>query len=174
MLNKLHPDFLVVKNRLYDPNNFKIGAVSLEPESAEYAACFFNLNELSVRFRVAKITPTKVGQFVTLWKRVGKSPIQPFDVSDAIDLFVVCVRQGEHFGQFVFPKSALIQHGILSIEGKGGKRAIRIYPPWDETSSKQAMETQRWQLRYFLEIPSNKAIDLARFDMLYVARDQET
>jgi hypothetical protein len=44
----------------------------LERESLEYAACSFKLNSMSVKFRVAKITPTKIGQFVTLWKRVSK------------------------------------------------------------------------------------------------------
>jgi hypothetical protein len=38
----------------------------MEAESAEYGAYTFELNDLSVRFRVAKITPTKIGQFVTL------------------------------------------------------------------------------------------------------------
>lgn len=40
-----------------------------EAESAEYGACRFALEGHSIVFRVAKITPTKTGQFVTLWKR---------------------------------------------------------------------------------------------------------
>jgi MepB protein len=46
--------------------------------------CALLLNGLRVQYRVAKITPTKVGQFVTLWKRVGRGPIQPFDLSDPV------------------------------------------------------------------------------------------
>lgn len=34
-------------------------------------------------------------------------------------------------GLFIFPKEALIKHGIFSVKSKGGKRAIRVYPPWD-------------------------------------------
>ena len=29
--------------------------------------------------------------------------------------------------------------------------AIRVYPIWDKPTSKQAMETQKWQLEYFVE-----------------------
>jgi hypothetical protein len=29
--------------------------------------------------------PTKVGQFVTLWKRLGRGPIQPFDLSYPVE-----------------------------------------------------------------------------------------
>jgi hypothetical protein len=54
-----------------------------------------------VQYRVAKITPTKVGQFVTLWKRVGRGPIQPFELNDPVDMFVVSTRSGPHPGYFV-------------------------------------------------------------------------
>ncbi|MFQ6421766.1 MULTISPECIES: MepB family protein [unclassified Bacillus (in: firmicutes)] len=48
-----------------------------------------------------------------------------------------------------------------------GKRAIRVYPPWDKTTSRQAQKTQAWQLEYFLEIPVNRPIDCVRAQMLY-------
>src|SRR5258708_5952015 len=92
----------------------------------------FNLNGFFIRFRVAKITPTKIGQFVTLWKRIGNGPTQPYDTSDTVDFFIISTRKDDHFGQFVFPKSVLSEQGILSINGKGGKRGIRVYPPWDK------------------------------------------
>jgi hypothetical protein len=123
-----------------------------------------------VRFRVAKITPTKIGQFVTLWKRSGNSPIQPYDLSDPLDFFVVSTRKGNCFGSFVFPKSVLHVQGVISKHGKGGKRAIRVYPPWDKTTSKQAEKTQAWQLKYFLEIPQNKPVDCVRSQTLYNAQ----
>ena len=77
------------------------------------------------------------------------------------------MRNGHNFGQFIFPKSALLQHSILSKNGIGGKRAIRVYPPWDIATSHQAKNTQLWQLKYFLEIPSKEAIDFVRAKMLY-------
>jgi hypothetical protein len=44
------------------------------------------------------------------------------------------------------------QQGILSDNIKEGKRAIRVYPPWDKAENKQAIKTQAWQLLYFLEV----------------------
>lgn len=167
MNNSALSDLFYSINVIYKQCGFDFSNQIKEEESSEYGAYFFDLNSLSVRFRVAKITPTKVGQFVTLWKRVGNSPIQPFDISDKIDLFIVSVRNGHNFGQFIFPKSALLQHAILSKNGNGGKRAIRVYPHWDITTSYQAKNTQLWQLKYFLEIPSKEAIDLTRAKMLY-------
>ncbi|WCM59207.1 MepB family protein [Paenibacillus polymyxa] len=61
----------------------------------------------------------------------------------------------------------LIKHKILSSKGEGGKRAIRIYPPWDTPTSLQAQKTQTWQLKYFLNIPVNEPIDISRTNVLY-------
>jgi len=44
-------------------------------KSVEYEACIFRLNDFFVRFGVSKITPTKIGQFVTLWKRTDNGRI---------------------------------------------------------------------------------------------------
>ena len=127
----------------------------------------FELNGFSIRFRVAKITPTKIGQFVTLWKRLENGPIQPFDSSDPVDFFIISTRQDDRFGQFVFPKAVLCKQDVLSIKGEGGKRALRVYPPWDITISRQAQKTQKWQMEYFLEIPVNRQIDCTRSQILY-------
>jgi hypothetical protein len=166
----LHQDLAGIKSLLYDPCGFKCSQLIKETESAEYGAYTFQLNDFFIRFRVAKITPTKTGQFVTLWKRIGNKPIQPYDISDQIDFFVVSTRKDNYFGQFVFPKVVLHEQGILSVNGKGGKRAIRVYPPWDNDLNKQAQKTQRWQINYFLEIPQDNKIDYARAEMLYLPK----
>lgn len=67
----------------------------------------------------------------------------------------------------LYPKSVLVQQGILSKAGQGGKRALRVYPPWDPTSRRQTQNTQHWQLGYFLEIPHNKPLDRVRAQRLY-------
>jgi hypothetical protein len=64
--NITHHDLLTAKDLVYNPCRFKCSQPIMEAESAEYGAYTFELNDLSVRFRVAKITPTKIGQFVTL------------------------------------------------------------------------------------------------------------
>jgi len=155
----IHQDFLDAKNRIYNPCKMKCSQPIMEKESAEYGACTFKLNGFSVRFGVSKITPTKIGQFVTLWKRIGNSPIQPYDISDPFDFFIISVRKDDCFGQFIFPKSVLREQDVLSINGKGGKRAIRVYPPWDEALNRQAQKTQKWQLEYFLDASVGKEID---------------
>ncbi|MBF7150539.1 MepB family protein [Bacillus toyonensis] len=163
----IHRDLLATKDLVYSLCRFECSQPRIETQNAEYGAYVFNLNALSIRFRVAKITPTKVGQFVTLWERSGDGPIQPYDISDSVDLFVISTREGNNFGQFVFPKAVLCNQDIVSNKGKGGKRAIRVYPPWDKTTSRQAQKTQAWQLEYFLEIPVNRPIDCVRAQMLY-------
>jgi len=163
----IHSDLLATKDLAYNPCRFYCSEPLQEEQNADYGAYVFNLNGISIRFRVAKITPTKVGQFVTLWERIGNGSIQPYDVSDAVDLFVISTRKGSHFGQFVFPKAVLCDHDIVSDQGEGGKRAIRVYPPWDNPTSRQAMRTQKWQLEYFMEIPVNIPIDVVRAQMLY-------
>ncbi|HEX4044432.1 MAG TPA: MepB family protein [Gammaproteobacteria bacterium] len=163
----MHQDFLDAKNRIYNPCGIKCSQPIMEKESAEYGACTFRVNDFSIRFGVSKITPTKIGQFVTLWKRIGNGPIQPYDISDPVDFIVVSVRKDNHFGQFIFPKAVLCKQNILSMNGKGGKRAIRVYPPWDKTLNRQAQKTQKWQMEYFLDMSPDKEIDHARVQMLY-------
>ena len=148
----IHPDFLTAQKLFYEPSGLICDKITVEKESKEYGACTFTINDKNIVFRVAKITPTKIGQFLTLWKRIDNSPIMPFDITDPIDLFVVNVRKDGLLGQFVFPKNVLVEKGFVSINGIGGKRAMRVYPPWEATESVQAKKTQAWQLMYFLEI----------------------
>ena len=164
---KIHTDLLLAKELLYDNCSFECSLPEKEKESAEYGAYSFTVNEKSIVFRVAKITPTKIGQFVTLWKRIDKGPIQPLNFTDAIDFIVISVRKDKLLGQFVFPKSVLCEKGIISTTAKEGKRAIRVYPTWDEATSKQAQKTQQQQLDYFLEVPSVEAVNLENVKRLY-------
>ncbi|MEH6769405.1 MepB family protein [Maribacter arcticus] len=152
-------------NEVYTKCSFKITDVEYELESKEYDACRFKLYGRRVINRTAKITPKKAGQFVTFWKRDGNGPIEPFSDNDYIDFFVVTVRTDTKLGQFVFPKTTLIEKGIISTEKKEGKRAFRVYTNWDVAKNKQAERTQQLQLNYFYEI--NNLIDLVRVKKLY-------
>ena len=154
-----------IKTEIYDKCSLKISNFKTETESKEYNACRFELNKLNVLSRNAKITPKKVGQFVTFWKRNENGPIEPFDENDQIDFYAVNVRTENEFGQFVFPKSVLIKKGIISTEKKEGKRAFRVYPNWDIVTSKQAERTQKWQLNYFYQI--NSSTNLQKVIELY-------
>ncbi|EKF55594.1 hypothetical protein I215_06527 [Galbibacter marinus] len=154
-----------IKTEIYDKCSFEISHFKLEPESREYDACRFDLNGRKIICRNAKITPKRVGQFVTFWKRNENGPIEPFEENDKIDFYVVNVRTENGFGQFVFPKSVLIGKGIISSCKKEGKRAFRVYPSWDIVKNKQAELTQNWQLSYFYEI--GKMTDFKKVNDLY-------
>jgi hypothetical protein len=124
-----------------------------ESEGAEYDAHTLTVNGLPTVYRTAKTTPTKLGQFVTLWRRSEAGPIRPFDIGDRVMLFVVKVYDEEHSGHFVFPVETLVEHDIVSTNFSGGKRAVRVYAPWVTPTSAQAVRTQRWQIRHFGEFP---------------------
>ncbi|MEV6950596.1 MepB family protein [Streptomyces sp. NPDC051183] len=169
----VHGDLLAAKARVYDPCGMACSQPVPENESAEYAAHAFTVDGLALRFRAARTTPTKVGQFVTVWKRSPGGPIQPFDATDPVDLFVVSTRDdggsgsGLGFGQFVFPKDALVRHGVVAAGGSGGKRAFRVYPPWATTTNRQAASAQAWQLEHFLDLHEDRPADCARARDLY-------
>ncbi len=164
----LHGDLLAAKELVYDPSGFVCSRPVPEPEGAEYAAHAFTLDGLSVRFRAAKTTPTKAGQFVTVWQRSEEGPIRPFDAGDGVDLFVVSSRAGGHFGQFVFPREVLCERGIVSRDRSGGKRGLRVYPPWVTTTSRQARATQAWQVTHFLHLGTGAGpADLVHARALY-------
>lgn len=154
-----------IKSEIYDRCSLGISEFTLETESKEYNACRFQLNGLNILSRSSKITPKKIGQFVTFWKRNGNGPIEPFNEKDPIDFYIVNVRSENQFGQFVFPKLALIKKGIISTKKKEGKRAFRVYPNWDTAKNKQAERTQKWQLNYFYQI--NSSTDLQKVMALY-------
>lgn len=130
-----------------------LGQPEQEKESQEYVAFRMVIDSRKIVFRVSKITPTKPGQFVTLWKRpTPQSAIAPLDSGDDIDILVIDASEGDHHGQFIMSRSVLIKQGIMSSDGKGGKRAMRVYPPWSSVIAKEAIKTQKWQLPYFVSL----------------------
>jgi hypothetical protein len=159
-LNSVYGDLKIVKELVYDKCGFDLTNLKQNLERGEYGACSFELNGKAIQFRVSKITPTKTGQFVAIWKRNKDGITEPFDISDDIDFVVVTSKCGENFGQFIFPKFVLADNGIITRKGKEGKRGIRVYPPWDIATNKQAEKTQSWQTKYFLTIKKDNTTDL--------------
>lgn len=164
-LNSVYPNLLLVEE-FYKSSGLVFQNLKAEDESADYGASEFTINNQFVKFRMGKITPTKIGQFVTFWKRIGKGPILPYDYNDCFDFLVVNVHAENHLGQFIFPKAVLCEKGIVSCNGKEGKRAIRVYPPWDKTDNSQAKKTQIWQIQYFINF-SEHHFDSSRLRDLF-------
>lgn len=149
---------------VYEPAGLKITSpIECETEGIEYGACRFGLNSFNIAFRTAKITPKKLGQFVTLWKRSTlKSPIIPLDTSDSLDFVIISVTENAYHGQFIFSQKTLINQGILSHQGLGGKLAFRVYPSWVKLEAKAAIKTQQWQLQNFFLTSQKENIDRLR------------
>ncbi|MCC6373072.1 MAG: MepB family protein [Bacteroidia bacterium] len=151
----LYDDLNVVKEMVYDHCGFALTNLKVNTESKEYGACSFELNGLKIEHRISKITATKTGQFVTIWKRSKNGITEPFNSSDDVDFIAITARSGHNLGQFIFPKSVLVEKGIITHKAKDGKRGIRVYPKWDVVTNKQAEKTQTWQLNYFVSISPN-------------------
>ena len=159
-INSFHSDLKIAKEMVYDPCNFNFKNLEWNSQSLEYGACSFELDDKKIQHRVSKITPTKNGQFVTIWKRNQDDITEPFDINDEIDFIIISARSGNNFGQFIYPKSVLANKGIITQNGKSGKRGIRVYPPWDKPESKEAEKTKDWQLDYFLTITTDDSTDI--------------
>lgn len=129
--------------------NCDLNGFELFPESNEYWACSFNINGKRIIFRKAKITPKKIGQFVAIWKRTEEGITAPYADNDAFDFMAIDVPTSGNQGLFIFPMDVLIKRKIISENGKGGKRGMRVYPPWDKALNKQAIKTQGWQTSFF-------------------------
>ena len=161
----MNPTLQKFQKEVFQSLKLEITHYQVEKESAEYEACRFLLSGCSIISRKAKTTPTKTGQFVTIWRRNEKGTIEPLHESEHFDFLIVNVNSNNRWGQFVFPKSVLIQKGIISTDQKEGKRAFRVYPKWDVVNSKQAERSQQWQLDYFYELENG--LDLERVRELY-------
>lgn len=148
MNNQLTPN----NSKFFSNINTSLSDLQIESEGQEYHAARFKLDEQKIIYRKAKITPKKIGQFVTCWRRNSKGITTPFHTHDDFDSFIIAVETNSQLGLFVFPKSILEQQGIISTDKKDGKRGFRIYPPWDEPTSKQAIRTKKWQLEYFADV----------------------
>lgn len=160
IINSFHKDLKIIKELVYDKCGFDLTNPKLNQESIGYGACSFELNGKTIEHRFSKITPTKIGQFVAIWKRNDEGITEPYDIADNLDFLIITARSGENLGQFIFPKSVLAERGIITKKNKEGKRGIRVYPPWDIATNKQAKKTQSWQVSYFMTLKASDVTDI--------------
>lgn len=167
-MNKFKKTLAYANKLLYEPNNLTIKNIHEETQNSDYGAGVFQLNSKLVRFRVAKITPTKIGQFVSLWEKDNANKNQAFSFDNATDLLIInTFNDHGDFGQFVFPKEVLLKQNILKTAHTKGKMAIRVYPSWDTPTSKQAIATQKWQLPYFVKVDEKDSLQMQELLKLY-------
>lgn len=149
-MTTVYPEIInKLKNSFF--KDLEISDLTIHKESQEYTACTFRLNGKRIEFRLAKITPKKTGQFVTVWKRSSLGITQPFDESDDLDFMMIACESKTDFGVFIFPKNVLVEKKIISKNEIGGKRGIRVYPTWVITENLQSTKTQLWQKEYFVK-----------------------
>lgn len=149
-------EWSIIEKFLFEANGLRILDATKDKECSDYFGYNFQLGDYKVKFRKAKLTPKKIGQFVALWKRnlVGKTI--PFDINDDFDFYIVMVSKVPHLGFFIFPKKILAEIGILSADKQGGKRGFTIYPEWDIPVSKQGLSTKQMQIDYFIGLTDAK------------------
>lgn len=127
------------------------------PEARAYAGCSYVLtgtDGICTRtvFRSAKVTPTKAGLFVTLWKRDCNGETRPYSVADDVDAFVIATSTSAGYGYFIFSATDLAGLGILSTSNRPGKRGFRLYTPWDTGLNKSAGATWARQRNFFTAV----------------------
>ena len=172
-MNDFYTALSYVNKMIYEPNELTVKWVQEEKQNSKYGAGTFGLSSRTVRFRVANITPPKVGQFVAIWEKDVSNKNQPYTYVETPDLLVIITfKNANKFGQFIFPKEILFKQNILRSSSTKGKMAIRVYSSWDKPTSEQAMKTQKWQLPYFVDmsdpskLPIDKIVDCIRFNIM--------
>lgn len=144
-----------LEESIFKKAGFSISNMEADLECAEYLGYNFYLNKLPIKFRKAKQTPKKIGQFVTLWKRNASSETEPFHATDPFLFYIIVVDTQSRHGFFIFPKAVLIREKILTSPAHEGKRGFRVYPEWDLPGSKQAEKTKAWQREFFIDLKND-------------------
>lgn len=140
-----------IQDVVFKAFNASISEIKTDLECADYSGYNFNINDSKIKFRKAKITPTKDGQFVTLWNRNASGKTEPFNITHDFDFYIIAAEQHKNNGFFIFPKQVLAQHKILTVGDQPGKRGFRVYTNWDRPKNKQAEKSKGWQTQYFVD-----------------------
>lgn len=153
-------ELISIQNSVFSELNYTISNLYPDLECEEYLGYNFQLNHYHIKFRKSKITPKKIGQFVTLWKRNPDSKqTEPFSNSDPFDFFIIYAELDNRSGFFFFPKTTLAHQYILTLAQKEGKRGFRVYPDWDIPQNKQAEKTKNWQGKFFIDLSSTSHLN---------------
>ncbi|WP_323702495.1 MepB family protein [Mammaliicoccus sp. Dog046] len=129
-----------------------INNIEIEPLNKEYESSHFEINNIYYRSRRAKKTPNKKGYFVVFWIKDEENKNRPYTYSETPDKLIITVHDEQHIGQFIIPKEILLEKKIISHEQSTGKMAMRVYPTWEDDLNPTAIKTQKWQIKYFIDL----------------------
>lgn len=131
-----------------------------EPQMEKYEGFYFKMFDISFRNRLAKKTPVRKGYSVSLYERDENDKKQAFDMDSSSDITLINIVDGMHQGQFLFPKTVLLKHGILRKSGVKGKMTLRVYPSWETGLNAAALKELEWQTDYFVDLSNDQEADM--------------
>ena len=123
-----------------------------EEQGSDYESGHVLLDSGKWRIRSARVTPTKPGAFVAIWRRSPSGSTEPFDSSDECEGLMVFVSEAERFGVFTFTREHLVDLGVFQSARAPGKRGFRVYPSWCTHLNTQAVRTQRAHASAFADL----------------------
>lgn len=123
-----------------------------EQQRGDYESGIVGIGSQLWRIRTARVTPTKPGAFVAVWRRDERGETRPFGSDDPADGLLLFVPDGDRFGFFRFTALHLERLGVTSSSTSPGKRGFRVYPSWSEVVNRQATQTQNTQASAFIRL----------------------
>lgn len=126
--------------------------VVAEDQGSDYESGRVKIDADTWRIRTARVTPTKPGAFVAVWRRAQDGNTEPFSSSDECEGLMVFVRDGSKFGVFTFSREHLVELGVVQSTRAPGKRGFRVYPSWCANLNEQATRAQRAQASAFADL----------------------
>ena len=88
-ISTMNKELQKLENRLLKNIDLKISAITQDTDCEEYSGYNFQLQQLNIKYRKAKVTPKKNGLFVTLWKRNIKGQTEPFNHNDQVNFYII-------------------------------------------------------------------------------------
>ncbi|MCD9855296.1 MepB family protein [Epilithonimonas sp. JDS] len=165
-------EIAALNDLVFRPLNLEISELTPDPECEDYLGFNFKINQTKIKFRKSKLTPKKVGQFVTFWKRDPDGKTVPFDINDDFDCYMICIEENMNSGLFIFPKTVLEKENLISSDVKTGKRGFRIYADWHFPNSRQAEKTKLWQAEFFINFSDNETMICEKFKKIFNSKSQ--
>lgn len=130
-----------------------LASVESEEQNSDYESGVAMVSGQRWRLRTARVTPTKPGAFVAVWRRSEQGDTEPFPADEAIAGLAVFVVEGDqHRGVFWFTAEHLRELGVTGSKRHPGKRGFRVYPAWCTGLNRQATKTQTAQASAFVQL----------------------